>query len=166
MFHLLCCHHPAAVEPVARELHYPPVHTVLHGEQRHHFGLVLHDALHERLGQSAAHRLQTLHCGRQLTVVSGEHHPRRTSYGYPTGGFERLCRLIDEERGEFLSRHHPVGAARQRGCYHLCLAEELCIDATFYLRGTALQAVELLVEAVRVALPSCPQLAYRLAYAP
>ena len=96
VFHLRSRFHHSAIKPVARKAHYPFVHAVLHFQQRHHLGLLFHDALHQRLGESATHRLEALHRWRQLTMVAGEHHSRRPLHGNPACSLKCLCCLVDE----------------------------------------------------------------------
>lgn len=100
--------------------------------------LVLNNPLHKRLCQSSAHGFNTFHCWRQLTMVTGKYNPCGSFHRNPAGSLKSLCRLVDEESSELLSRHHPVGTAHKGTCNDPCLTEELSIDAAFYLRGTTL----------------------------
>ena len=92
--HLWGALHLAAVEPVGGEAHDFLVHAVLHAEQGDGLGVVVDESFHERAAQSGFQRRQTLHCGRQLAVVSGEHHARDAADGNPTGGLQCLCGFI------------------------------------------------------------------------
>ena len=157
--------HLAAVEPVARKLHDVLVHAILHAQQRHRLGVVLHDALHERLAQSAAQGGDALHRRWQLTMVACKHHTRGAAHGNPAGSLQSLCRLVDEQRPKLHAVQQPVGCSRERGGYDTRLAKQLGVDAQLQLGGTALQTFHLLVPAVR-AFALRPQLAHGLAQAP
>ena len=51
-----------------------PDFLVLDGQQRNGLGMVLHNALHERLAESALQCGNALYCWRQLTMVAGKDH--------------------------------------------------------------------------------------------
>ena len=166
VLHLGSRHHLAMVEPLARKAHYGVVHAVLHGEQRHHVGLVLHYALHQRAPQAHLHGLVALHRGRQLAVVAGEHHPADAPHGYPAGGLKGLGGLVDEQRAELHAVEQAVGAAHKCGGDHPRLAKQFAVDAHLQFGGARLQTLHLLVIVLAAALPPAAQLAHGLAYSP
>ena len=94
VFHRRRTLHLSVVEPVAGEPHNLFVHAILYLQQAHLVGMVLHDALHERLAQTGFQGGNALHRGRQLTMVARQYHARHLADGNPAGRFERLRRLI------------------------------------------------------------------------
>ena len=159
-------HHFAVIEPVAREAHDLFVHAILHLQQRHHLGLVLHDALHECLAQTGTQGRNTLHRGWQLAVVARQHHARSLANGNPTGRFERLGRLVDEECGILLPVQQAMGRAHERGSDDACLTEKFAVDAYFDLCSSRFQPLQLLMVVSRAMPASAAEFAYGLAYGP
>ena len=154
------------IEPVGGEAHDLLVHAILHGEERHHLGLLLHDALHERLAQPALQSLIALHRGRQLTMVAGEDHAPGTANGNPAGCFKRLCGLVDEQRAELHAVQQAVGRADKSGGDDSRLAEELLVDGNLQGRSTVFQALHLLMPFLVAPLTILAQLADGLANGP
>ena len=107
--------------------------------------MVLHDALHQRLTQTALQRGDALHRWRQLAVVTCQDHPRHPPDGYPAGGLEGLGSLVDKQGAELLTLKQTVGRAYQRAGDHPRLAEQLCVDAQLQFRSPLLQSFHLLV---------------------
>ena len=100
-----------------------------------------------------------------MAVVAGEDDASGAAYGYPAGCFERLCRLVDEERRELLAFQHAVGGAGEGACHDARFAEQRGAYAQLYLRGATLQAVHLLMPCVRPA-SLAAQFSDGFAYAP
>ena len=128
--------------------------------------MVFHDALHQRLAQSAFQGGDTLHGGRQLTMVAGKNHARGLADGNPAGGFEGLGSLIYKQGAEFHPLQQSVRGAHQRTGDDAGLAEEFALYADFKFRGALLQPFHLLVIFVVTAFPARPQFAECLAGSP
>ena len=112
------------VEPVGREAHDGVVHPVLHLQQGDTVGLVAHNLLHQRLCQSSLHGFVAGHYGRKLAVVACKDDAVGFADGNPAGGFQCLCRFVDEEGGKTVAEEQLAGSPCQRTGYDACLVEE------------------------------------------
>ena len=111
------------IEPVGGETHDILIHTVLDLEQGDRLGMMVDDALHERLVESALHGCETLDGGRQLAVVARQNHTRGPADRNPAGRLKRLSRLVDEECTELHAVEQTVGTAHQRAGDDMRLAK-------------------------------------------
>ena len=107
--------------------------------------MVIDDALHQRLTQSCLHGSVTLHCRRQLAVVTSKNHSRHSADGNPAGCLQRLRRLVDKQCTELLPFKQPTVAAYKGAGNDTGLAKELGIDAYLKFCGTLFQAFKFLV---------------------
>ena len=153
VFDLWCTLHLAPVEPVAGESHDFIVHAVLDFQQGYYLGLVFGDALHQGLAQSGSQGCNTLYGRRQLAMVACQNHPAGSFHRNPAGGFQGLGCLVDKQGAELHAFQQPVGRTHQGAGDDTCLAEEFAIDADFYLGGTALQPIHLLMIVLAAFLP-------------
>ena len=74
-FHFGGTLHLIAIEPVAGETHDLLVHAVLQLQQGDRFGVVLHDALHQRFAEAGLEGCKAFDGRRQLTMVAGKDNP-------------------------------------------------------------------------------------------
>jgi hypothetical protein len=77
----------------------------LHLQQGDGLGMVIDDALHQRLAQSCLHGSVTLHCWRQLAVVTGQDDARHAG-----SGTLRERRARDEAAHAVADERHVVAA--------------------------------------------------------
>ena len=145
IFHLWRTLHLSAVEVVAGEAHDVIVHAVLNLQQGDGLRVVFYDALHQCLAQSCFESGDAFDGRRQLAVVTGQDYPRHSSYGYPAGGFQGLCRLVNEQCAELLTVQQAVGRTYQGRGNDTGLAEQFVVDAYLQCRSATLQTLQLLV---------------------
>ena len=78
-------------------------------------------------------------------MVACQNHPAGSLHRNPAGSFQSLGSLVDKEGTELHAFQQMMGRTYEGTGDDTRLAKEFCVDAEFYLGGTALQPIHLLM---------------------
>ena len=86
-------------------------------------------------------------------MVARQNHPAGSPHRNPAGGFQCLRCLVDKQGAELHTFQQPVSRTYQGAGDDTRLSKEFRVDSDFYLGGTALQPIHLLMIVLASFLP-------------